>query len=283
MRERQQRRQDTMKTEDNADNQMTNATDNSQGAGVGRDRVMADQTGQTARPTSREGDRQGNVRRDDGQYRPRSNDANTGGGRSSYGDQRRNDDTRTGAGRAQGGDRPNQYNGQGRPRQDQGNFSSRGPRDVGGRDNRPGYSSGGTGEPTLRPRWRRQPSSRCRWTEPRREPRWIWRQPTSGSGWTEPRRQPWWIWRRRWPTRWTGSRREPRWIWRRRWPTGWTGPRRQSWWIWRRRWPTGWTGPRREPRWIWRRRWPTGRSRPARSRRRGCTTKAGGARELAQG
>ncbi|WP_404978324.1 translation initiation factor IF-2 [Alicyclobacillus fastidiosus] len=145
LRERQQRRQDTMKTDDNVDNQTTNATDNSQSAGAGRDRVMADQTGQTARPTSREGDRQGNQRRDDGQYRSRSNDANTGGGRSSYGDQRRNDDTRTGAGRAQGGDRPNQYNGQGRPRQDQGNFSSRGPRDAGGRDNRNGYSSGGTG------------------------------------------------------------------------------------------------------------------------------------------
>ncbi|WP_272496366.1 MULTISPECIES: translation initiation factor IF-2 [Alicyclobacillus] len=148
LRERQQRRQDNHnRTDDNAARKTSGTGDENQGASLERNRVMADQTGQTARPTSREGDRQDDSRRDgrdNGQYRPRSNDAHTGG-RPSYGEQRRNDDTRAGAGRAQGTDRPSHGDGQGRPRQDreQGNFSSRGPRGAGGRDGRPASSNGG--------------------------------------------------------------------------------------------------------------------------------------------
>ncbi|WP_326492670.1 translation initiation factor IF-2 [Alicyclobacillus dauci] len=157
MRERQQRRQEEHRSETERKAESGAGTTVQGNGDRSRERPVSQQTGQTARSTSRDGERPGYGRRDsregsegrdNGQVRTRTNDGSTGASRP-QGEGRRYDDPRGDAGRAgQGGDRARVGDGQSRPRQHSGdgNFSSRGPRTgsgSGSRDNRSGGYTGG--------------------------------------------------------------------------------------------------------------------------------------------
>lgn len=151
MRERQQRRPEERKTstEDRSQTQESSAVQASpRGVDGGREQVMAEGTGQAARSTSREVERQADGRRE-GQGAPRRDASGTGS--ASQSDRGRYDSSRGNGGRSSSTDRS--VDSQSRPRQSgsEGGFSSRGPRgggasvSGGSRDNNRsgGYSSGG--------------------------------------------------------------------------------------------------------------------------------------------
>ncbi|MFD1674664.1 translation initiation factor IF-2 [Alicyclobacillus fodiniaquatilis] len=151
MRERQQRRQDQNPVAGQDKEEKSTASSGAENERP-RERVSAEQTGQAARSTSRDGGRPDQVRRDNrdgrdsGQFRPRREGTNGGNGRYA--------ETRGNAGRAgeqgsQGHGYDRSRSGDARPRQDreQGNFSARGPRGNGGQNasgrSNEGYRSGG--------------------------------------------------------------------------------------------------------------------------------------------